>query len=126
MSNVLTCITKNENAEAVINYAKKFTNGEENSFFVLLIISYESYYASNEKIENDEKKVKDTSALENIKKAAYENDADFKLIYTNNIQKSVDEYIKFKKIDTLVFEDKGEFRALGSLKNKVKIEVASL
>lgn len=126
MSNVLACISKNENAEAVIKFAKKFTNGEENSFFALLIISYESYYASNEKAENSQQKDRDTATLEAIKNTASENEADFKLIYTNNIQKSVSEYIQFKKIDILLFEDKGEFKTLNMLKDKVKIEVANL
>lgn len=107
MANILVCIGGNKAADALINEAKKYVKGENDKLFIVNINSYETYYISGH--DNDKE-------LEHLYLRAVEAGADFKMIRSNDIVKSVCKYIEEKEIDRVIVEDTGELRSLKQLK----------
>lgn len=110
MTNILVCVTRKPEAAILADVGMELVNSEEDKLFIVNLCSYETYYMNPETRD---------SSLDHLYAKAVETGADFRMIRSNNILRSLYNYIIEKDINEVIIEDAGEFRVLKSLEKKL-------
>lgn len=113
MSNILVCITKKNEAAVLADEGKNRLQSEEDKLFIVNLCSYETYYMNPENRE---------TSLDHLYVKAVEAGADFKMIRSNDILRSLYNYITENHIDEVIIEDTGEFRMLKKIEDMLVSE----
>lgn len=106
MTNILVCVTRKPEATILADAGMELVNSEEDKLFIVNLCSYETYYMNPETRD---------SSLDHLYAKAVETGADFRMIRSNNILRSLYNYIIEKDINEVIIEDAGEFRVLKGL-----------
>ena len=106
MTNILVCVTRKPEAAILADAGMELLNSEEDKLFIVNLCSYETYYMNPETRD---------SGLDHLYAKAVETGADFRMIRSNNILRSLYNYIIEKDINEVIIEDAGEFRVLKGL-----------
>ena len=106
MTNILVCVTRKPEAAILADAGMELLNSEEDKLFIVNLCSYETYYMNPETRD---------SSLDHLYAKAVETGADFRMIRSNTILRSLYNYIIEKDINEVIIEDAGEFRVLKGL-----------